>query len=54
MLDTFSCTECGRCTDVCPATASGAPLAPRQLILDLRDRLYHDPGEQRDGKAPRR
>ena len=51
VLDTFSCTECGRCTDVCPATASGAPLAPRQLILDLRDRLYHEPGEQRDGNA---
>ena len=51
VLDTFSCTECGRCTDVCPATASGAPLAPRQLILDLRDRLYHHPGEQRDAKA---
>jgi Fe-S oxidoreductase len=41
VLDTFSCTECGRCTAVCPATASGAPLAPRQLILDIRDRLYH-------------
>jgi Fe-S oxidoreductase len=45
VLDAFSCTECGRCTAVCPATASGAPLAPRQLILDIRDRLYHDPGE---------
>ena len=40
VLDAFSCTECGRCTAVCPATASGAPLAPRQLILDIRDRLY--------------
>ena len=42
VLDAFTCTECGRCTAVCPATASGAPLAPRQLILDLRDHLYHD------------
>jgi Fe-S oxidoreductase len=41
VLDTFTCTECGRCTAVCPATAAGSPLAPRQLILDLRDRLYH-------------
>jgi Fe-S oxidoreductase len=40
VLDTFSCAECGRCTAVCPATASGTPLAPRQLILDLRDQLY--------------
>jgi Fe-S oxidoreductase len=36
------------------AAASGAPLAPRQLILDIRDRLYHHPGEQRqpDGATP--
>ncbi|MGZ6627615.1 MAG: heterodisulfide reductase-related iron-sulfur binding cluster [Solirubrobacteraceae bacterium] len=51
VLDAFSCTECGRCTAVCPATASGAPLAPRQLILDIRDRLYHHPEQQRDGDA---
>jgi Fe-S oxidoreductase len=44
VLDTFTCTECGRCTAVCPATAAGTPLAPRQLILDLRDRLYHGNG----------
>jgi len=49
VLDAFSCTECGRCTAVCPATASGAPLAPRQLILDIRDRLYQHADEQRDG-----
>jgi Fe-S oxidoreductase len=47
VLDSFSCTECGRCTAVCPATASGSPLAPRQLILDIRDRLYQHPDEQR-------
>jgi len=41
VLDAFTCTECGRCTEVCPAAASGTPLAPRQLVLDLRDRLYH-------------
>jgi Fe-S oxidoreductase len=45
VLDAFSCTECGRCTWVCPATAGGAPLAPRQLILDIRDRLYHPNGD---------
>ena len=46
VLDAFSCTECGRCTAACPATAAGTPLAPRQLILDLRDRLYDgDAGE---------
>jgi Fe-S oxidoreductase len=44
VLDAYTCTECGRCSAVCPATASGSPLAPRQLILDLRDQLYHDNG----------
>jgi Fe-S oxidoreductase len=48
VLDAFSCTECGRCTAVCPAAASGTPLAPRELELDIRDRLYHHAGEQRD------
>ena len=51
VLDAFSCTECGRCTAVCPATAAGTPLAPRQVILDLRDRLYDHPEEQRDGNG---
>lgn len=39
VLDMYSCTECGRCSAACPATASGSDLAPRQLILDLRDNL---------------
>jgi Fe-S oxidoreductase/nitrate reductase gamma subunit len=36
LLDLDSCTKCGRCHVVCPATASGAPLSPRDLVLDLR------------------
>ncbi len=40
VLDMYSCTECGRCSSQCPATATGKPLAPRQLLLDLRDYLY--------------
>ena len=39
-LDMYSCTECGRCSDVCPATATNKPLAPRQLLLNLRDEVY--------------
>lgn len=39
-LDMYSCTECGRCSSFCPATATGKPLAPRQFLLDLRDNLY--------------
>jgi Fe-S oxidoreductase len=49
VLDAFSCTECGRCSTVCPATAAGAPLAPRQLILDIREQLYRHPGRRRRG-----
>ncbi|MGE0518055.1 MAG: (Fe-S)-binding protein [Candidatus Binatia bacterium] len=40
VLDMYSCTECGRCSSHCPATISGKTLAPRQLLLDLRDYLY--------------
>lgn len=34
-----ACTECGRCTSVCPAHASGAALDPKRVILDLRDAI---------------
>ncbi|MFQ5707743.1 MAG: heterodisulfide reductase-related iron-sulfur binding cluster [bacterium] len=36
LLDFDSCTKCGRCHIACPARASGTPLSPRDLILDLR------------------
>lgn len=42
VLDMYSCTECGRCSSQCPATATNKPLAPRQLMLDLRNFLYAD------------
>ncbi len=37
LLEMDACTKCGRCHEVCPARASGAPLSPRDLILDLRE-----------------
>jgi Fe-S oxidoreductase/nitrate reductase gamma subunit len=37
LLDFDACTKCGRCHEVCPARASGSPLSPRDLILDLRE-----------------
>lgn len=40
MLDLDACTKCGRCHEACPAQASGYPLSPRDLILDLR--LHND------------
>ena len=40
ILDFFTCTECGRCTDNCPANAAGRPLSPKLLTLKLRDYGY--------------
>ena len=39
MVDTATCTECGRCQDVCPAYATGKELSPKLLIMGLRDHL---------------
>jgi Fe-S oxidoreductase len=39
-LDFYTCTECGRCSDNCPAFLTGKLLSPKQLTLDLRNRLY--------------
>jgi Fe-S oxidoreductase len=39
MLDFYTCTECGRCQDVCPAYNSGLPLSPKLLMMNLRDNL---------------
>ncbi len=37
LLDLDACTKCGKCHAACPATASGYPLSPRDLVLDLRE-----------------
>ena len=39
LLDAYSCTECGRCTSVCPANQTGKKLSPRKVVMDVRDRL---------------
>ena len=39
LLDSFSCTECGRCQDACPARATGKPLNPRQVIHAIKTNL---------------
>ncbi|MBI4278795.1 MAG: (Fe-S)-binding protein [Armatimonadetes bacterium] len=39
LFDLDVCTECGRCTAVCPATATGKPLSPMHVILDLREEM---------------
>ena len=39
LLDAYSCTECGRCTSVCPQNITGKTLSPRKIMMDTRDRL---------------
>lgn len=39
LMDSYSCTECGRCTDVCPANQTGKLLSPRKVVMNTRDRL---------------
>ncbi|MBA3827495.1 MAG: (Fe-S)-binding protein [Taibaiella sp.] len=39
LLDAYSCTECGRCTTVCPANVTGKKLSPRKIMMDTRDRM---------------
>ena len=60
ILDTMSCTECGRCQDVCPAYATGKELSPKLLIMDLRDHVFAEGPQvlarrrvQRDARSSR-
>jgi heterodisulfide reductase subunit C len=39
ILDAYTCTECGRCTAVCPANLTGKKLSPRKVMMDIRDRV---------------
>lgn len=38
LMDAYTCTECGRCTNVCPANQTGKKLSPRKIMMDTRDR----------------
>ena len=38
VMDAYTCTECGRCTSVCPANITGKKLSPRKVMMDVRDR----------------
>ena len=39
LLDSYTCTECGRCSAACPASQTGKLLSPRKIMMDTRDRL---------------
>lgn len=56
-MDSLTCTQCGRCTEVCPANITGKKLSPRKIFVDLRNRmnekgskLINDPNYD-DGKS---
>ena len=60
LLDMATCTECGRCQSQCPAWATGKPLSPKMVVLDLRDHalakapwLLAGAGEAREGLPER-
>jgi heterodisulfide reductase subunit C len=38
-LDALSCTQCGRCTNACPANRTGHKLSPRKIMMDVRERM---------------
>ena len=43
-LDGYTCTECGRCSDNCPATSTGKVLDPKMIILKVKEQLLHEGG----------
>jgi len=50
-FDSLSCTQCGRCTSVCPANITGKRLSPRKIIMDVRARMKEKgPGMVKNGR----
>ncbi|MFN0036204.1 MAG: 4Fe-4S dicluster domain-containing protein [Saprospiraceae bacterium] len=50
ILQAYSCTECGRCTAVCPANITGKKLSPRKVMMDVRDRAEEVGAQVASGK----
>ncbi len=50
LLDSFSCTECGRCQNVCPASITGKPLNPRAVIHDIKINLLENGAALKKGE----
>jgi heterodisulfide reductase subunit C len=51
LMNAYTCTECGRCTSVCPANITGKLLSPRKIMMDTRDRM-EEVGKSLDNKGP--
>ncbi|MGH2724313.1 MAG: (Fe-S)-binding protein [Actinomycetota bacterium] len=51
VLDTYTCTECGRCQDMCPAWNTGKPLSPKLIIMNLRDHVFEQGPKILEAKA---
>ena len=51
IFDGYACTECGRCTAVCPANITGKPLSPRKIIMNIRDRTMEKAPYLVNGRA---
>lgn len=50
-FDSLACTECGRCTSVCPANTTGKVLSPRKIVMDVRARMKEKgPGLVKNGR----
>jgi len=52
LFDSYSCTECGRCSDSCPATFTGKPLQPRLLIHDIKLNLLKNSARDKNKVLP--
>jgi len=52
LMNAYSCTECGRCTSVCPANQTGKKLSPRRIMMRTRDRMEEVGKAMDSGKAP--
>ncbi len=51
LMEAYSCTECGRCTEQCPANQTGKKLSPRKIMMDTRDRIEEIGKGQGEGKS---
>jgi Fe-S oxidoreductase len=52
LFDSYSCTECGRCQNACPATNTGKELNPRQVVHDIKINLLHNAALIKIGELP--